>query len=69
MNFGFFPHPGTEGGFRSERSRQNTEEKTEEENVELQSSFIRHATDVMQDTRETMRGKSQRQETQSHLAL
>lgn len=62
-------HPGTEDGFRSERSRQSREEKTEEVNAELQNSFIRHATDVMQNTRETMRGKSQRQETQSHLPL
>lgn len=47
-------------GFRSEQNRQNREEETEEVNAELQKSFIRHATEVMQNTPETMRGKTQK---------
>lgn len=46
-------------------------EKTEEVNAELQNSFIRHATDAGQNTRETVRERenSVKQETQSYLPL
>lgn len=40
--------------------RQSREEKTEEVKAELQNSFIRHATDEMQNTRERLRGKTQK---------
>lgn len=60
--FGFLPTLGLKNGFRSELSRQNRERREAEEvNAELQKSFIRHATEVMQEyTRETMRGKTQK---------
>lgn len=73
---GFFwllSHFGTAGGFRlAEGDGEDREEKTEEVKEELQNSFIRHATDEMQEyTRETEREnskakKEKKQKTKSH---
>lgn len=44
--------------------------ETEKVNAELQNSFIRHATDVKQNTQEKpWEGKLKKQETKSHLSL
>lgn len=69
MDFGFLPTLGLKTA--SEVSSACRTEKTEEVNAELQNSFIRHATDAGQNTRETVRERenSVKQETQSYLPL
>lgn len=55
MNFGFLPTLGLK--MVSEVSGADRRE-TEEMNAELQNSFIRHATDVMQNTQDHERENS-----------
>lgn len=60
VSLGFFPTSGLMAAFNWQRGTEKTEEeKTEEVKEELQNSFIRHATDEMQEyTRETERENS-----------
>lgn len=66
MGFGFLPTLGLRRFQKwAEQIAQRWE--TEEVNAELQKSFIRHATEVMQNTREAMRGGTQKAESQVAL--
>lgn len=59
MDFGFLPTLGLRW-FQKWAEQTEQRREAEEVNAELQKSFIKHATEVMQNTRETMRGETQK---------
>lgn len=67
MDSGFLPTLGLRW-FQKWAEETEQRGETEEVNAELQKSFIRHATEVMQNTQERpWEGKLKKQETKSHL--